>query len=98
MDQGHGLLDRFLFLFPVCLRPSTAETEMVRAWFQSEEMPLKQVSDIFLELYDAHDRNAPSHDIFSEESAQKLTALQDDFIQEVNDAIKAGNVPPNQRK
>ena len=33
---------------------------MARAWFQSEEMPLKQVSDIFLEMYDAHDRNAPS--------------------------------------
>ena len=36
MDQGHGLLDRFLFLFPVCLRPSTAETGMARAWFQSD--------------------------------------------------------------
>ena len=98
MDQGHGLLDRFLFLFPVYLRPSTAETEMARAWFQSEEMPLKQISDIFLEMYDAHDRNAPSHYTFSEESAQKLTALQDDFIQEVNDSIKAGNVPPKSKK
>ena len=71
---------------------------MARAWFQSEEMPLKQVSDIFLEMYDAHDHNTPSHYTFSEKSAQKLTALQDDFIQEVNDAIKAGNVPPKSKK
>ena len=29
---------------------------------------------------------------------QKLTASQDDFIQEVNDAINAGNMPPKSKK
>ena len=98
MDQGHGLLDRFLFLFPVCLHPSTAATEMAHSWFQSEEMPQKQVSDIFLEMYDFHDHNTPSYCTFSEESTQNLTTLQDDFIGDVNDAIREGNMPPNQRK
>ena len=98
MDQGHGLLDRFLFLFPVCLQPSTAETEMAHSWFQSEEMPQKQVSDIFLEMYDFHDHNTPSYCTFSEKSTQNLTTLQDDFIWDVNDAIREGNMPPNQRK
>ncbi|KAK3726241.1 hypothetical protein QZH41_001309 [Actinostola sp. cb2023] len=31
MDQGHGLFDRFLFLFPSCLRPSVEETEETEA-------------------------------------------------------------------
>ena len=27
LDQGHGLLDRFLITFPKCLRPTPQETE-----------------------------------------------------------------------
>ena len=30
MDQGHGLLDRFMLLFPMCLCPTTPETEEAR--------------------------------------------------------------------
>ena len=52
MDQGHGLLDRFMFLFPMCLRPTTTETEEAQTWFKSEEVSLKQISDIFLEMHD----------------------------------------------
>ena len=29
MDQGHGLLDRFLFIFPTCLRPSLQTHRML---------------------------------------------------------------------
>ena len=98
MDQGHGLLDRFMFTFPICLRPTTAETEEARSWIDSEDVNLKQVSDIFLEMHDAHDSPAPSHYTFSEAAQQRLTAHKDDFIQEVNDAIKEGNVPPKSKK
>lgn len=38
MDQGHGLLDRFTFIFPVCLRPSTTETETARSWLDSDDV------------------------------------------------------------
>ena len=51
MDQGHGLLDRFTFIFPVCLRPSTAETETARSWLESDEVWLKQFSAIFIDYY-----------------------------------------------
>ena len=38
MDQGHGLLDRFLVWFPVCFRPSPKETEDARKALQSNPL------------------------------------------------------------
>ena len=96
MDQGHGLLDRFLYLFPHCLCPSTTETEAACLWFESHELPLKQVSDIFLEMHDAHD--TPSSPYIFTEVKEKLKTLKDDFIEVVNDAIKDGNGPPKWKK
>ena len=99
MDQGHGLLDRFMFLFPACLRPSTNEMETARSWFQRDDVHLKRVSDIFLEMFDAHcSTTARSYYTFSDEAHQTLTFLRDDFIQEVNSAIQNGNIPPKSKK
>lgn len=97
MDQGHGLLDRFTFTFPVCLRPSTAETENARSWLDSAEVPLKQISDIFIEMHGALS-TAPASLKFSSEATEELTSLKDDFIKEVNDAIQHGSVPPKSKK
>ena len=49
-------------------------------------------------MHDAHDTPASSHYTFSEAAQQRLTAHKDDFIQEVNDAIREGNVPPKSKK
>lgn len=97
MDQGHGLLDRFTFIFPVCLRPSTAETETARTWLNSAEVSLKQLSDIFIEMHDAL-TTAPASFIFSPVAAQTLTSLKDDFIKDINQAIQDGSVPPKSKK
>ena len=97
MDQGHGLLDRFTFIFPVCLRPSTAETETARSWLESDEVCLKQLSDIFIEMHDAL-TTAPASFRFSPEATQALTSLKDDFIKEINEAIQQGLVPPKSKK
>ena len=97
MDQGHGLLDRFIFTFPVCLRPSTAETENARSWLDSAEVRLKQISDIFIEMHDALN-SAPASFKFSSDATEKLTFLKDDFIKEVNEAIQHGSVPPKSKK
>jgi hypothetical protein len=56
MDQGSGLLDRFLFVFPSCLRPTIQETEAALEWLKSQ--PLQSITDIFLEMYDKHQRRA----------------------------------------
>ena len=49
-------------------------------------------------MHDAHDTPISSHYTFSEDAQQRLTAHKDDFIQEVNDAIREGNVPPKSKK
>ena len=97
MDQGHGLLDRFTFIFPVCLRPSTAETETARTWLNSAEVSLKQLSDIFIEMHDDL-TTAPASFRFSPVAAQTLTSLKDDFIKDINQAIQDGSVPPKSKK
>jgi len=87
-----------MFLFPVCLRPSTADTDAARTWFQGENVHVKEVADIFVEMYDAHDSAGPSHYTFSKDALQTLTSLKDEFIKEVKDAIQNGNVPPTSKK
>ena len=52
MDQGHGLLDRFLFIFPTCLRPSLQNTQDALSWLESQ--PLKSLTDVFLEMFEYH--------------------------------------------
>ena len=84
-----------MFMYPICLRP---DRRSPLSWFESEDVSLKQVSDIFLEMHDTHDSPAPSHYTFSEAAQHRLPAHKDDFIQEVNDAIGEGNVPPKSKK
>ena len=85
-------------MFPMCLCPSTDNTDAALTWFQSENVHIKQVADIFVEIYDVHDSTATFHYTFSEDALQNLTSLEDDFIREVNDAIQNGNVPPKSKK
>ena len=59
MDQARGLSDRFMFLFPTCLCPSN-EMETARSWFQRDDVHLKQVSDIFLEMCIAQPQPDPT--------------------------------------
>ena len=96
MDQGHGLLDRFLFLFPNCLCPTTEQTEVAQAWLQSDNVLVKDSSDICIEIHDLHREKLSFK--FKEDALQLLTKVNDDFIQEVNPLIEQGNVPPKSRR
>ena len=91
MDQGHGLLDRFLFLFPSCLRPTIEETEEAVTWIEAQ--PLQSVTDIFLEMFEHHGERRVSYN-FEDEAQVLLNNLQSQEIQEINQAIMEGNPPP----
>lgn len=95
MDQGHGLLDRFLFLFPNCLRPTTEQTEAAQRWLKSGDLLLKEITSIFLEMFDLHREKSTYK--FKHDALHLLKTLSDDFIKQVNDAIE-GNVPPKWKK
>ena len=85
MDQGHGLLDRFLVWFPVCFRPTPQETEDAKAAL--EEIPLKSFTDVFIEMYNLHLDRKEFH--FSSGAKEMLDSLNADFIKAVNDEEKA---------
>ena len=94
MDQGHGPLDQFLF--PNCLRPTTERSEAARTWLQSDDVRLKDITDIFLKTHDLHLEKSTYK--FTEDGVDLLKKLSDDFIQEVNEAIEEGNVPPKSKR
>ncbi|KXJ17089.1 hypothetical protein AC249_AIPGENE19115 [Exaiptasia diaphana] len=85
MDQGHGLLDRFLFLFPSCLRPDVQESESAAAWLQTA--PIKCFTDIFHEMYQYHGQRQVCYQ-FTEDAQDLLDSLQSQEIQDINDAIR----------
>lgn len=94
LDQGHGLLDRFLITFPKCLRPTPQETEQaVEAHTQS---PLSSFDDIFLEIARLHASHASY--TLSSEAHRILNLLNEEFIADVNEAITEGRIPPKTKK
>ena len=95
MDQGHGLLDRFLFIFPTCLRPSLQDTEDALSWLESQ--PLKSLTDVFLEMFEYHGNRKVAYK-FTDSAQSLLNDLQSQEIHDINEAIKEGNPPPKCKK
>lgn len=91
MDQGHGLLDRFLILFPSCLRPSIEESEQAEEALTAS--PLKFLADIFTEIYQYHGQRKCCYQ-FNDEAQAVLTDIKAQEIADINEAIKEGNPPP----
>ena len=94
MDQGHGLLDRFLVWFPVCFRPTPQETDDAKAAL--EEIPLKSFTDVFIEMYNLHLDRKEFH--LSSGAKEMVDSLNADFIKAVNDAIGEGVPHPKSKR
>ena len=97
MDQGHGLLDRFLFIFPTCLRPSLQDTEDALSWLESQ--PLESLTDVFLELemFEYHGQRKVVYK-FTDSPQSLLNDLQNQEIHDINEAIKERNPHPKCKK
>ena len=91
MDQGHGLLDRFLFIFPTCLWPSLQDTEDALSWLESQ--PLKSLTDVFLEMFEYHGNRKVVYK-FTDSAKSLLNDLQSQEIHDINETTKEGNPPP----
>ena len=91
MDQGHGLLDRFVFWFAVCLRPSPQETATAQEVLG--DLPLKPLTDVFLEMYSLYlGRNVFS---FTQTAQKMMDTLQGEFISELNEPLRKVFLDPN---
>ena len=94
MDQGHGLLDRFVFWFPVCLRPSPQETATAQEVLG--DLPLKSFTDIFLEMYSLHSTRKVFS--FTQPKQKMMDTLQGEFISELNESTTEGIPPPKSKR
>jgi hypothetical protein len=96
MDQGQGLIDRFLVAVPLALCPSSAEVEAAREYLSTE--PEDAIEQLFGHINDCQQHQTESYS-FDEEAQQLLKTKKDAFIAEVNDAIKDGSsVPPKSKQ
>ena len=84
LDQGHGLLDRFLFCVPSCLRPSPEETNA--ATREIEDMPIHSFSKIFWAMREEHLTKRVY--TFTECASEMLMQLEGEFIECLNTAVK----------
>ncbi|RUA06581.1 MAG: hypothetical protein DSY43_01720, partial [Gammaproteobacteria bacterium] len=94
MNQGHGLLDRFIIVFPSCLRPTVTETEDALEWLKTQ--PLQSTTDIFLEVHRVLENRNQNYD-FSHAAQMLLTDLQKQEITEINTAIGEGSPSPKNK-
>ena len=94
MDQGHGLIDRFLFIAPCCLRPTPNETK--EATVALAELPLQHLPDVFLEIARLHEQHITYS--FMEDAETLLHNMNEQFIMEINDALNEGTPLPKCKK
>lgn len=88
--QGHGLIDRFLFCIPSCLRPSPEETSAARQ--EIAEIHVDSFKEIFWAMREEHlSKRVYS---FTESALKMLMALEGEFIESLNTAVKDGVVGP----
>ena len=89
MDHGHGLVDRMLFATPLAFRPTLTEMESATRQLSTE------VVDNFNECFEnIKDTTQQLRFYFSQQAQQLLRETTDQFVADVNDAIREGKVPP----
>ena len=88
LNQGHGLLARFVFIFPMCLCPTTTKTEVACPGLRGSS------SKCTIFTTPLHHPTTLSPNPLK----QHHIALKDDFTQKVNNAIRDGNVPPKSKR
>lgn len=92
MDQGHGLVDRILLATPLAFRPTLTKMET-----STGQLSTEVVSD-FSELFEninGIDENVEF--IFDNEGQELLREKMDQFVAEVNEAIRDGKVLPKSK-
>lgn len=94
MDQGQGLIDRFIFLVPTCFRPTPEERETAHNYVKDQK--ITSFDDFFSVLYDLH--LVSKKYSFDEDAVKFLKEQEDEFITLLNDALRAGMVPPKCKK
>ncbi|XP_028412447.1 uncharacterized protein LOC114535274 [Dendronephthya gigantea] len=96
MDNGQGLIDRFLVAVPRVLCPTSVEVGTARDYLSTE--PDDMLKQTFQYIIDCQQSQTGPY-TFDEDAKQLLKSQKDDFIAEVNEAIQDGSfVPPKSKQ
>ena len=87
LDQGHGLLDRFLITFPKCLRPTPTQTDQAMEYLKN--LPLSSCDNIFIEIARLHSHRTTYS--LRDEARHLVNLINEEFIAE-------GRSPPKTKK
>ncbi|KAJ8048277.1 hypothetical protein HOLleu_00528 [Holothuria leucospilota] len=94
LNQGQGLLDRFLLNVPLCLRPTPQESHNAKQFLErlancpDFDMIMSAINTIL---------DSVNTFSFSEDAALFLEEMETEFITEMNEAIKNGTLPPKSK-
>ena len=91
MDHRHGLVDRFLFAIPLAFRPTLTEMETAANHLSTE------VIEDFQECFKNIHKNGQLQLILEPNAQQLLRDNIDQFVAEVNEAIRDGKVLPKSK-
>ena len=94
LDQGHGLLDRFLLCVPVCLRPSPRESNEARQ--RIDDTNVNEFSEIFWAMREEHITKRVYS--FNQSASKLVMTLEAEFIEDLNNAVKEGVRGPKSKK
>ncbi|EDO42286.1 predicted protein [Nematostella vectensis] len=92
MNFGHGLIDRFLVSAPMALRPTLNEIETAKENLREEVT--SDFGDVFANIKLAENEVVYT---FDANGKQALRGSIERFVEEVNDAILSGRVPPKSK-
>lgn len=92
MDHGHGLVDRFIITTPLVFRPTLTEMENAASQLSTE-----MVEDFQQVFKDIGEKSQKLHFRFSEDANTLLREKMDQFVMEVNNAIREGKTPPKSK-
>ena len=92
MDHSHRLVDRILLATPLAFRPTL--TEMETAGEQITTEVNSDFCELFLNINEIEDNVEFA---FDDQGKEFLRETMDQFVDEVNDAIRQGKVPPKSK-
>ncbi|CAB4025294.1 Hypothetical predicted protein, partial [Paramuricea clavata] len=95
MDQGHGLMDRFLISVPLALRPTPEQQTNATDYIDTE--PIDNFEEIFGLIQQIHQDNPEEYN-FETEAIRLLQQMNSSFTADVNAAILDGVMPPKSKK
>ena len=95
MDQGQGLIDRFLLAVPNAICSTSDEVENAREYLSTE--PEDFLNQVFHYINECQQNQQNAYE-FHDEGKQFLKNKKDTFVAEVNEAIQDGSVIPPKSK